>query len=291
MNNVIFCFSGTGNSLYVAKKIAEKTDSKIVMISKELFYTAFSDTYDKVGVVFPVYHQGLPVMVQEFMSKIKNMDANYVYGISTYGDKPTLALRYLKETLSSYDKQLALGIGIRLPYNYLKPSAIGPGMMDRFTVQIPSVEVREQLYMEADSKIDTTIDQINNGVFLEEEVSDVFIENLVDKLNLRNNSQKKQWLKIVGYEGPIPETFQEGIRLMDAGFTVTDDCIACGLCKTVCPADNISYEDGKPMWNKQCEHCLACLHWCPKKAILFRGKPLTETYHHPKIIASEMRLR
>lgn len=288
MSNIIFCFSATGNSLYVAKRIAEKTDSKIVMISKEHLGSSFAGDYDKVGIVFPVYHQGLPVMVQEFLSKFEHIQGKYMYGISTYGDKPTLALRYLKETLAMYGQQLDLGIGIRLPYNYLRPSIIGPGMIGKFKVKLPSPEKRRQLYLAADLKLIIVIDHINHEILLEEEVSDVMIENFVDKMNLRNKSQKKQWLKITGYEGPLPETFQEGIRLMDAGFSVTDACMSCGLCRKVCPADNISYEAGKPTWNMHCEHCLACLHWCPKKAILFRGKSIEETYHHPKISADEM---
>jgi len=50
-------------------------------------------------------------------------------------------------------------------------------------------------------------------------------------------------------------------------FYATDDCISCGKCATVCPLNNIRIEDGKPVWEKNCTHCMACICRCPKEAI------------------------
>ena len=60
-------------------------------------------------------------------------------------------------------------------------------------------------------------------------------------------------------------------------FYVTDACIGCGKCTEVCPLNNVSLKDGKPVWGDQCTHCMACICKCPKEAIEYgnrsKGKP------------------
>lgn len=66
-------------------------------------------------------------------------------------------------------------------------------------------------------------------------------------------------------------------------FTVSDTCIGCGKCAAVCPLGNISMREGKPVWDKCCTHCMACICACPVEAIEYgkvsRGKP---RYQCPK---------
>jgi len=60
-------------------------------------------------------------------------------------------------------------------------------------------------------------------------------------------------------------------------FTVSHECIACGKCVRLCPLNSISLVDGKPVWGKTCTHCMACISSCPKNAIEYgkasQGKP------------------
>ena len=54
-------------------------------------------------------------------------------------------------------------------------------------------------------------------------------------------------------------------------------CIGCGKCVELCPLNNIRLENGKPVWGKNCTHCMACICYCPKEAIEYgeksKGKP------------------
>ena len=51
-------------------------------------------------------------------------------------------------------------------------------------------------------------------------------------------------------------------------FYVNDECISCGVCKKVCPSSNIVQEpNSKPIFENNCESCLACINNCPKNAI------------------------
>ncbi len=55
--------------------------------------------------------------------------------------------------------------------------------------------------------------------------------------------------------------------LMDKTYYINENCNSCGICSKVCPVNNIQMKDGKPIWLNNCENCLACYNWCPKKAI------------------------
>lgn len=55
-------------------------------------------------------------------------------------------------------------------------------------------------------------------------------------------------------------------------FYSTDECIGCGLCEKLCPLKNIQIKDHRPVWGKECTHCMACIAKCPKKAIEYGKK-------------------
>ena len=61
-------------------------------------------------------------------------------------------------------------------------------------------------------------------------------------------------------------------------------CIGCGKCVELCPLNNIHLENGKPVWGKNCTHCMACICYCPKEAIEYgkksKGKP---RYHFEEL--------
>jgi len=42
-------------------------------------------------------------------------------------------------------------------------------------------------------------------------------------------------------------------------FHTDETCTGCGTCARVCPAENISIAEKKPVWHDQCEFCLACI--------------------------------
>ena len=51
------------------------------------------------------------------------------------------------------------------------------------------------------------------------------------------------------------------------GFRTTDGCTGCGLCRQVCPTNNIAIVNGRPKWSDNCTHCMACICRCPAVAI------------------------
>ena len=82
--NVIFCYSGTGNCLDMAKTIArELGDTDIILMRREPAVTDVRDA-KRVGFVFPCYGGGLPGGVEESLRKIQVGLTAYTFGVCQY---------------------------------------------------------------------------------------------------------------------------------------------------------------------------------------------------------------
>lgn len=71
-------------------------------------------------------------------------------------------------------------------------------------------------------------------------------------------------------------------------FRVSDSCARCGKCVDLCPADNISLENGGITFGDNCVACLGCYHRCPKKAITYLGKKKKDRYFNPNVNEFDM---
>lgn len=113
---VIFCFTSTGNSLYTAKKIAEKIGGKVLPMNNGQVETED----DIIGFVFPVYFWGLPRMVEHFVTEIRisNKDA-YVFAVMTSGGPGFGVLGVLKKLLQAKGISLRYGTRLISVSNYL----------------------------------------------------------------------------------------------------------------------------------------------------------------------------
>lgn len=79
---MIFYFTGTGNSLYAAKKL----DEERISIPQALHWDNLCFRANKIGIVCPVYGHEVPPLVREFLQKA-DFQTDYFYMVLTYGNR------------------------------------------------------------------------------------------------------------------------------------------------------------------------------------------------------------
>ena len=77
-------------------------------------------------------------------------------------------------------------------------------------------------------------------------------------------------------------------HLIGKDFSVTDACVKCEKCASICPTDNICLNNGKIVFSDKCVACLGCYHRCPQKAIVYKGKSKKDRYINPNVIESHI---
>ena len=290
MGTEIYYFSGTGNSLVVARDIAEKLEGKLLLMSSLSSNKSITINAEIIGIVFPVYHQGVPNIVKRFIFRINNLENKYIFGVCTYGDSPGITIKYLKNIVNANNGNLAAGFAVNMPYNYLSPSFVLNGFFKFFSLREIHEDNKKEMFYNWKKKLNNICNYIRLKKSGKYETEAELIESLVDYLNLRETIQKYIWLKIAGFNGDDQDlTFRESIKVMDYGFNCTVRCNSCSICSKICPVNNIKMADGRPVWQHHCEQCFACLQWCPEKAIQFRkGTFQCNRYHHPEVTLSDM---
>lgn len=251
---MIFYFSGTGNSLHAAEKIASGTSDTVADMAALLKTGKMSYTVragEKLGFVFPIYYSGLPSVVSDFLKNI-NIVADYdcyIYAVITCGANAVGADVMFRKAISEYALKASYVHELKMPDNYVM-------------IYEPSDDEKRKRYIaHADREICDIIENLNNN-----------------KLGGINS----------GVKGKLISTFMQGlysIMRVTKPFYVTDDCISCGKCEKDCPIDVIKMKDGKPVWTQaKCSHCTACINKCPTQAIQFgKGTVSRRRYHFEEL--------
>lgn len=253
MKNCIYYFTGTGNSLFIAKRLAEKLgNTEIKRITKSSIYQMKAETYDTVGIVYPVYWGSVPKIVLTFVKQLKYHQANYFYGVVTCGGMSAGASGQLFRAFKKNDMTLNASFEVVMPSNNQTsyPPASHSGIQSSLSKNERDIE----------SIYSTILEKTNHALRfgVSSALGHVLIQVMIPK-----NSDKH--------------------------FTVDESCSSCGLCSQVCPAGNIKLENGVPQYMHECYRCTACLQMCPKKSIQFKEKSRNwGRYHHPEVQVNEL---
>lgn len=118
MSTEIYYFSGTGNSLHVAKELQQRiTETYLTLVVSLLDKDVIETDAETVGFVFPVHMMTIPFPVKRFLKKLDLQSAKYIFTVSTKGGTISLEDIHIEEILQEKGKCLDAYFYLKMPYN------------------------------------------------------------------------------------------------------------------------------------------------------------------------------
>ena len=228
---MVFYFTATGNSLYVAKQLDEERLSIPQEMNKEnRHYKA-----ERIGIVCPLFEFEIPSLVKDFIQD-SEFEAGYFYLVVTYGMHHGGVAERTQAWLQSIGKAA----------DYVNTIIMHDNALIVFNMD-------QQRSVEAEKQVDAHIDAIKSDIAAKRTMVQ---QAPADEIDFYQNFVA--WIKKTGpmYAFPL--------------YRATDSCVGCGTCTRVCPRGCIHLEDKRPVWDySRCANCMACIQACPTKAIQF----------------------
>ena len=245
---MIFCFSGTGNSRYIARRFAEALQDTIIDLNARIKAqdNSLIQTGQDVIVVVPTYAWRIPRVVSEWLTKTQLASAERIWFVMDCGSEIGNAAKYNRQLAAQLSLTYMGTAQIVMPENYI--AMFGA----------PEADEAVKIVEKANPDIEAAIARIKKR-----QEFPASRNNLYDRI-------------MSGLVNPI---FYQLIVKADS-FYAGEACTGCGQCASKCPMNNIQIQNGKPAWGKKCTHCMACICYCPMKAIEYGKKSVGKPRYH-----------
>lgn len=257
MKTVFVVFTGTGNTLKVARDLAASLpeDTEIIRLSHRNFPEEI--VADRVVILYPVYCFGLPAMVDGWLGLVRFPEKPLVYGVATYGGLLCAAGRMFKKRIAGRGFRFGGHFAVHMPGNCVSAYAIASSEKQRKMFEKEAAAAEKIAAIIGAGKI--------RGV----------------KTNLGPLGRLMS--------GKVYPSFMKDVHRSAKRYTVTSACTGCKLCTEVCPAGNIWMEEKRPVFGERCEACYACLHLCPVACIQDGSKTAFRTrYRQPDVSVQDL---
>jgi len=259
----IYYFSGTGNSLHVAKELQGRIEgTKLIPVISLLNEEIIETDAETIGFVFPVYFTAIPVPVKNFINKLDLKSAKYIFAVATRIGTSHSAFMSIDKILKSKGQRLDSYFSLNMPGNDPK-----------FDYKVPTEEEIAKLEAVVHERLDSIQDIIKS----------------------RETNRKKDvdCTSHVPFVGLLSSLVALTERSKD-NLYCDSKCTGCGICEMVCPSQKIRMAGGKPQWqdNVKCYHCAACLNYCPEQSAQIKSQ--TENngrYSHPYAAAEDIAMQ
>ncbi len=240
---MIFYFSGTGNTRWIAGQIAQAIGEELLYIPDLIRegryeFTIKEGKRERMGFCFPTHGWQPPRIVREFVRMLRPKgEQPFCWALTTCGDSTGETMTILNKELSTIGMQADTVFSVIMPESYVCLPFMKTDPEERETEKIENA--KRQLH-----QIISTIKDCRCGVE-----------------KLEKGATPRLYSYVIG-------GYFNKRMITDKKFTVDEDvCIQCGKCAKVCPVDNI--QGTPPVWQHigKCTCCLACYHYCPVHAI------------------------
>ena len=264
MTTELFYFTGTGNTLFLVKSLANRLGDAQGSITLTPIASLAPDTpyvseAERIGIFSPVYFLNLPDIVKAFIVQLQAPRLEYFFAASNCG---------LNDWgVASYTRHLAAKTGLRLDafFRFALPDS---------SIVFPTAhELYADMFRVAETNLDRMADTVSASLSAFEATS-IFGDRILSGV------MKTICFSFYGFKDLRCEK---------------EHCTSCGLCARVCPTANIAMEGGFPRWLDQsrCTSCFACVHSCPSESITFRRQKKAPgfQYRNPKVKTAELMVR
>lgn len=261
----IYYFSGTGNSLVVARDLTRKTNGKLIPVISVIGQERINTEADIIGIVFPIYDHKPPQIIENFIGKLTDIGSKYIFAVCTYGVVPLKAMKKVDADIKACGGKLSAGFIVQMPHNALGYSSIAADKQKKmFENWSKKLEViTEYVHTQKEGCVETT------NVLVHYILSGLIFKVLPSLTSLLWHAMWNGWESL--------------------GFISNEKCNGCGTCARICPVNNVAMVENKPSWSDHCAMCFACLQWCPKESIQAGSVTVNmKRYHHPDVKLSEM---
>lgn len=267
MSTEIFYFSGTGNSLVVARDIARKTEGRFIPVTSVIDQEIIPTEADVIGIVFPIYDFKPPSVIEDFIRKLPDIGSKYLFAVGTFGFTPLKAIKKLEEVVNACGGTLAAGFVVRMPHSGLGHETLSGDEQEQ-----------ENMFRQWKNKVGVIADYVNTRQHGTLETTHIVTHVILSGLLFNV-------LPVV-----IPllwHAIRHGWQSL--AFIADERCNGCGICAKICPVENIEMVENRPIWSNHCVTCFACLHWCPKESIQAGSITVNmPRYHHPEVTLADI---
>lgn len=238
---MIFYFSGTGNTRWVATTIANAIGEELFYIPDLLrngHYKFELQKEERIGFCFPTHGWQPPKIVREFIQKFEmKSEGHYCWALTTCGDNMGEAMTILNKDLAKKGLQAETLFSVIMPESYvcLPFMKTDPEDKERWKIENANRQLHHIISIVKDNK--RGIEELEKG------------------------ATPRLYSYVIG-------SYFNKRMITDKKFIVDSEvCIKCGKCTNVCPVDNIKGTPPEWLHNGKCTCCLACYHFCPVHAI------------------------
>lgn len=245
---MVFYFSGTGNSRYAAQRIAAALGDQLLSMNDHIKAgdTSPVTTDERLVIVTPTYAWRIPRLVEDWLRRTEFPGARQTWFVMTCGGEIGNAVKY-NHALCREKRLADMGTAqIVMPENYIA------------MFNAPRAEEARQIVAKAEPDIDNAVSVIVAGQAFPAprgSLSDCF------------------------KSGPVNPIFYT-VFVKAKAFAAGDACTGCGQCVRLCPTNNITIKNNRPVWGGNCTHCMACICRCPAEAIEYGKKSAGKPRYH-----------